>query len=108
MWAGVLIENLLACFSPSLKLPDWRCLHYTFPNLLFCNNKIIVTYIAKKRRKSFNELRRLYFTKYKYENDIRDREVDGIYRHVKNKEQMKKYKCNPEILNIWRNLGPQY
>lgn len=34
--------------------------------------------------------------------------MDGIYRRVKNKEQMKNYKRNPEILNIWRYLGPQY
>jgi hypothetical protein len=33
--------------------------------------------------------------------------VDGIYRHAKNTEQMKKYRRNPKSLNIRRHLGTQ-
>ena len=33
--------------------------------------------------------------------------MDGINRHAKNTEQMKKYRRNPKSLNIWRHLGTQ-
>jgi hypothetical protein len=68
------------------------------------NNQIMITYLAQKLRKSFKKAWRLYLAKCTYDNDNRQHDMEGICGHVKHKQKMKRYKCNYDILNVWRNL----
>jgi hypothetical protein len=97
--AVVLMENLLICFSPSLKVPDCRCFHCTFPSLLFCNHKIILTYTAKRIRKIFQRSMEIILHKVQVRKWHKGTWCGWDIQICERHRQMK-YKRNPEILNI--------